>query len=87
MSIKLASINCHSFRCEIKQASVFNFLNANNINIVCLQETWMDGMHFKKILQNKWNCDAFMSPSLENNSCGVAILAKKKSELKYFENF
>ena len=87
MSIKLASINCHSLRCEIKQASVFNFLNANNINIVCLQETWMDGMHYKKILQNKWNCDAFMSPSLENNSCGVAILAKKNLNLNILKIF
>ena len=87
MEIKIASINCNSFRCEIKQTSIFAFLNANKVNIVCLQETFMDSMHYKKEIKNKWACYVFMSPAPQNNSCGVAILVKKKLKSEYFKNF
>ena len=87
MEIKIASINCNSFRCEIKQASIFAFLNANKVNIVCLQETFMDSMHYKKEIKNKWACDVFMSPAPQNNSCGVAILVKKNLNLNILKIF
>ena len=77
MDLKICSINCHSFRTEIKQAPIYDFLNRNSINICCLQETWMDGMHYKKDLMKDWQCDAFLSPAPANNSAGVAILIKK----------
>ena len=87
MEIKIASINCNSFRCEIKQASILSFLNANNVNIVCLQETFMDSMHYKKAIKDKWSCEVFMSPAPQNNSCGVAILVKQNLNLNILKIF
>ena len=86
MDLYIGSLNTNGFRSNYKHGIVKQFIESNKVDILLLQETYVDNMYLAKIIErtlglNKkiiWNFG-------KSNSCGVAILLS--SERIHIENF
>ena len=75
MDLYIGSLNTNGFRSNYKHGIVKQFIESNKVDILLLQETYVDNMYLAKIIErtlglNKriiWNFG-------KSNSCGVAIL-------------
>ena len=72
--LKILSLNCNGFRSHFKQNLIKDFATKNKIDILLLQETYVDNLKLAKSIEQKfilekrciWNFG-------KSNSCGVAI--------------
>ena len=75
MTLKISSININGFRSKHKQYMIKQFVKENKVDILFLQETFVDNNYLAKAIENTlglnnriiWNFG-------KAKSCGVAIL-------------
>lgn len=79
MNLKLASVNINGFRSKYKQNLVKQFASKNKLDIVLLQETFVDNIYLAKAIEHNLNLEKKCIWNFgKSNSCGVAILLFNK---------
>jgi len=79
MSLNIFSININGFRSKRKQLYIKNFLNDNNVDILCIQETFIEEFRTAKKVENLLNLHAKLIWSFgDENSKGVLIILNNK---------
>lgn len=75
MDLKIISLNVNGFRSKIKQDLIKDFATKNNIDIVLLQETFVDNQTLAKSIEQNFNLNKRCIWNFgKSDSCGVAIL-------------
>ena len=74
VSEKVASLNVNGFRSKLKQDLVKDFATKNHIDIMLLQETYIDNISLAKSIEQDFNINnRCVWNFIKGNSCGVAI--------------
>ena len=82
MDLKIVSINVNGFRSKTKQDLIKDFATKNNIDIVLLQETFVDNQTLAKSIEQNFNLNKRCIWNFgKYDSCGVAILLFNKKNL------
>ena len=72
--LKILSLNCNGFRSHFKQNLIKDFATKNKIDILLLQETYVDNLKLAKSIEQKFNLEKRCIWNFgKSNSCGVAI--------------
>ena len=75
MNLKVASLNVNGLRSKLKQDLVKDFATKNHIDIMLLQETYIDNISLAKSIEQDFNLNNRCVWNFsKGNSCGVAIL-------------
>ena len=74
MELKILSINVNGFRSKFKQDLIKDFATKNKIDILCLQETFVDNLTLAKSIEENFNLKKRCIWNFgKADSCGVAI--------------
>ena len=74
IDLKIASLNCNGFRSSKKQDLIRDFATRNKIDILLLQETFIDNFKLAKSIEQKFNLEKRCIWNFgKSHSCGVAI--------------
>ena len=74
MALKIASININGFRSKLKQNLIKSFVLKNKIDILLLQETFIDNITLANSIEQSFNLEKRCIWNFgKSNSCGVAI--------------
>lgn len=80
MNLKIYSININGFRSKHKQVYIKNFLKQNNIDILCIQETYVDTFFLSKRIENALGLNTRCVWAYgQSNSKGTAIIINNPS--------
>ena len=75
MDLKVASLNVNGFRSKLKQDLVKDFATKNHIDIILLQETYINNISSAKYIEHDFNLNNRCIWNFSKaDSCGVAIL-------------
>lgn len=75
MDLKIVSININGFRSKFKQDLIKDFVTKNHIDILLLQETFVDNITLAKSIEQNFNLNKRCIWNFgKADSCGVAIL-------------
>ena len=55
MDLKILSLNCNGFRSNLKHSLVKDIATKDNIDILLLQETFVDSLTLAKSIEQKFN--------------------------------
>ncbi|MES9885145.1 MAG: reverse transcriptase domain-containing protein [Sedimenticola sp.] len=78
--MKISSININGMRSKGKHFSIKDFVHQHNIDILLVQETFIDNFYVSKQINRFFNIDKFCVWGYgNNNSCGVAIMVFNKN--------
>ena len=80
-NISISSLNVRGLRYGPKRISVFKWINENNIDIACLQETYCTNT-FESKFSRLWNGKVYHSVSNSSHARGVCIMIKKECSCK-----
>ena len=81
--IRILSANCRGLQCHMKRVDVLNYFGAQDVNIICLQDThWPDSQ--SKSIRKIWNNECIIHGN-STNSRGTAILFKNNFEYKILD--
>ena len=75
-NLKCVTLNCRGLRDKGKRLSVFQYLKDENVDVACLQETYVTD-NFICMFNKDWPGQIFHAYSDSTHSRGVAILLKK----------
>ncbi|MCG8032948.1 MAG: endonuclease/exonuclease/phosphatase family protein, partial [Candidatus Thiodiazotropha taylori] len=87
MSLKIASLNVFGFRSQFKQDLIKEFVTKNKIDILLLQETYVDNVTLARSIEQKFNLNRRCIWNFgKSDSCGVAIfLINEKLVVENFD--
>ena len=74
MNLKIASLNINGFRSKFKHKLITQFVTQNKIDILHLQETFVDNTNLAKNIEERLQSVNCVWNFGKANSCGVAIL-------------
>ena len=86
MALKIASININGFRSKLKQNLIKSFVLKNKIDILLLQETFIDNITLANSIEQSFSLEKRCIWNFgKSNSCGVAIcLFNKHIQIQSF---
>ena len=73
-NIKIRSVNIHGLRNKLKRKSFFNVIKRSNLDIVCIQESYITE-HDVDLWETEWGGTMFYYPGTPH-SLGQMILVK-----------
>lgn len=79
MDLEIASLNINGFRSKLKHNLISQFVTQNKIDILLLQETFVDNKNLAKNIEERLQSVNCIWNFGKANSCGVAILIFNKT--------
>ena len=84
--IRVGTLNVRGLNDSTKRRTILNWLKEKNIDIICLQETFLKD-ETKHLLLDEWEGKVILNTSNSSHSRGCAILFKKHFDYEVMNSF